>query len=235
MKIHCIWEHNGDSTLLYSAEYVGAFTRGCSLGVALSKMAREISAYSRWAEIPLPDSIIPVVLEEYPSSLDICDADSDVIFNSEKLPLTMEEYLSLKKLVLKSAEDFLKMYDSIADKHTSAVKEKNTFIGPRPRTAYEMYEHTKNVNSYYFGEIGISVSNDGSILQCRKNGFDILEKQQGFLANTVFEGSYNEKWSLRKVMRRFIWHDRIHAKAMLRMANRTFGNGSVKDTFQFQL
>lgn len=27
-----------------------------------------------------------------------------------------------------------------------------------------MYEHTRNVNDYYFGEIGISADNEGSIV-----------------------------------------------------------------------
>ena len=57
--------------------------------------------------------------------------------------------------------------------------------------------------------------------------------KEGFLNNPVIEGSYGELWSLRKVMRRFIWHDRIHAKAMYRMANKTFGPGSVPDVFHF--
>ena len=28
MKINCIWEHNGDDTLLYADGYIGVFTRG---------------------------------------------------------------------------------------------------------------------------------------------------------------------------------------------------------------
>ena len=31
-----------------------------------------------------------------------------------------------------------------------------------------------------------------------------------------------ETWTLRKLLRRFIWHDRIHARAMVRMMKRTF-------------
>lgn len=45
-------------------------------------------------------------------------------------------------------------------------------------------------------------------------------------------GSYNEEWSLRKVLRRFIWHDRIHAKAMYKMAVKAFGIASVQNIFK---
>lgn len=104
-----------------------------------------------------------------------------------------------------------------------------------PRTAYEMYEHTKNVNSYYFGEIGVDVDNEGNILECRKRGFDLLETHDDFLNNTVYLGSYDEEWSLRKVLRRFIWHDRIHAKAMYRMALKQFGTDAVPNVYQFDI
>ncbi len=30
MKIRCVWEHHGNDTLLYSDNFVGAFTRGAS-------------------------------------------------------------------------------------------------------------------------------------------------------------------------------------------------------------
>ena len=96
-----------------------------------------------------------------------------------------------------------------------------------------MYEHTKNVNKYYFGEIGVEADNEGSILSCRTRGFDLLETHPGFLNNSVFAGSYGEEWSLRKLLRRFIWHDRIHAKAMYRMAVKTFGVDAVPNVFQF--
>jgi len=44
MKIRCVWEHNGEDTLLYSDNFPGAFTRGQSMTIALSKMQQEIKA-----------------------------------------------------------------------------------------------------------------------------------------------------------------------------------------------
>lgn len=31
MKIKCVWEHNGNDSLLYSNNFIGAFTRGETL------------------------------------------------------------------------------------------------------------------------------------------------------------------------------------------------------------
>lgn len=70
-------------------------------------------------------------------------------------------------------------------------------------------------------------------MECRQRGFALLESRSDFLENTVYHESYGEEWSLRKVLRRFIWHDRIHAKAMYRMAIKTFGE-DVPNVFYFR-
>lgn len=56
----------------------------------------------------------------------------------------------------------------------------------------------------------------------------------GFPDNLMQEGSYGEMWSVRKVLRRFVWHDRIHAKAMWRMTKKTF-DVEVENVFCFAM
>ena len=230
-----VWEHNEDDTLLYSVDCVGAYARGENLDVAVAKMQAEINSYLTWKKESSLENVSIEIVQEKNSDLQIADADSDVIFDTETNALSVEEYLQLKELVLQSAMDFYKLYLSVPDKHKSCLPQRKTFYGAVPRTAQEMYEHTKNVNAYYFGEIGIDVDNEGTIYECRKRGFEHLEKTEGFLDNPVIEGSYGELWSLRKMMRRFLWHDRIHAKAMYRMAVKTFGRNSVENTFKFMV
>lgn len=254
MKIRCVWEHNGDDTLLYAVDYVGAFTRGASLEEAMEKMKEEVISYLTWenesttdaakklhadengqdVEVVKKEEMCAVeIVQEKASDLHIADADSDVIFKEEKQELTREEYERLKELALKSAQDFLNMYEAIPDKEKSCLPERKTFYGAVPRTAQEMYEHTKSVNAYYFSEIGVDADNEGTIYECRKRGFELLEQSADFLKNPVIEGSYDELWSVRKMLRRFLWHDRIHGKAMYRMAVKTFGQDAVKNVFDF--
>ena len=231
----CVWEHNGNDTLLYSVDYVGAYTRGSSLEAAMSKMRAEIEAYSLWCGQECGHETDVEIIQEKDSNLQIADADSDILFDSERAPLSREEYEKLKALVLKSASDFYDLYFSISNKNESCLPHRRTFYGAVPRTAQEMYEHTKNVNAYYFAEIDVAVDNEGTIYGCRKRGFESLEQTPGFLDNAVIVGSYDELWSLRKMMRRFLWHDRIHAKAMYRMAVKTFGALGVDNTFKFPI
>ena len=233
MTIKCVWEHNGNDTLLYAIDYIGAYTRGESLEIAKAKMPGEILSYLKWLGEDVTDSIEIIITQEKDSDLAIKDADSDVLFESEKAPLTTDEYEKLKALALKSAKDFLALYESIPDKSATAIAERKTFYGNVPRSADEMYEHTKSVNEYYFAEIDVDADNSGNIYECRKRGFEILETTSDYLNNSVIEGSYGEDWSLRKVLRRFIWHDRIHARAMYRMAVKVFGAENIANPFCF--
>ena len=234
LQINCIWEHNRADSLLYAENLIGAFTRGESFDVAKSKMQAEIHSYLNWLGESVSEDINVVITQEKVSDLEIKDADSDVLFDTEQSVLTFEEYTRLKDLVLKSAEDFYQLYQSIPDKNKSELPIRKTFYGQVPRTAEEMYQHTKNVNSYYFAEIGVDADNEGTIFECRKLAFDLLEQREDFLKNPVIEGSYGELWSIRKMMRRFIWHDRIHAKAMWRMAKRTFLECEIEDIYFFE-
>ena len=235
MKIQCVWEHNGDDTLLYAVNAIGAFARGASKEEALQKMPREVAAWSAWAGRNAAPPFAIEIIQEKPSALNIRDADSDVLFDTEKTALTLSEYESLKALAMKSAQDFLALYEAFPDKNRSVLPPRETFYGAVPRTAEEMYQHTRNVNDYYWSEIGVDAGNEGTIAESRARGFSLLEKQEGFLKNRVFDGSFGEQWTLSKVIRRFLWHDRIHARAMYRMGVRTFGAGQVPNVFRFDV
>ena len=233
MRIRCVWEHNGGDSILYADNFVGAFARGSSQEEAKLKMPDEIRRFQLWrGEAPAEDIEI-VIVQEKESDLQVKDADSDVIFETEKAPLSTEEYQYLKSVALKSAEDFYHLYTSFPDKNRSVNPIRKTFYGAVPRTAEEMYQHTKNVNSYYFSEIGVDADNEGTIVSCRARGFDTLETIPDFLSLEAVTGSYDERWSVRKVLRRFIWHDRIHAKAMYRMGKLTFDTDAIPDVFGF--
>lgn len=233
MNIICEWEHNGSDTLLHLREYPGAYTRGKTLEEALHKVPEEVFRYQRWMSAPCPDICKPVIARELSSSLDISDADSDILLEGEGEPLSPEEYLRLKDAVLRSAVDFQTLYDSVPDKHIRIAPERIGFYGLVPATAEQMYQHTKNVNAYYFGEIGIEADNCGSIVDCRTRGFELLEQLPHYLDNCTIEGSFGEYWSLKKLMRRFLWHDRIHGKAMYRRSIVIFGSEAIVDVFSF--
>ncbi len=48
MTIKCVWEHNGNDTLLYATDFIGAYTRGETLDISKAKMPQEILSYLKW-------------------------------------------------------------------------------------------------------------------------------------------------------------------------------------------
>ncbi len=233
MKIRCVWEHNRQDSLLWAVDDPGVFTRGKTKEEAVLKMGREVRAYRNWACLPQIEVEGVEIVQESECELAICDADSDVIFDAELGGMTRAEYEALKALCLRSAADFERFYVSIPDKDAFDRPARATFYGEVPRTAAQMYDHTKNVTAYYFDQIGVEADNEGDILSCRERGFAALERMEGFLEMGECEGSFGEIWSLRKVLRRFLWHDRIHARAMCRLARRIWGKGILVEPFGF--
>ena len=51
MKIRCVWEHNGDDSIMYADDFVGAYTRGETKDIALQKMTREVASYLDWKHV----------------------------------------------------------------------------------------------------------------------------------------------------------------------------------------
>lgn len=89
MTIKCLWEHNGDDTLLYSTDFLGAYTRGETLQAAIEKMPKEIRSFALWSGLPCSERLDIAVTEERTSTLHIRDTDSDAIFHRETAPMTM--------------------------------------------------------------------------------------------------------------------------------------------------
>lgn len=235
MKIvKAVDEFNQGGHLIHVCGFVGAYVRGKTREEALKKLGRELRQYCLWQRNPFSEEFSVEFVEEKESELQIADADSDVLLEGEDTPLTLAEYQALKAVALKSARDFQALYESVPQKDVPLKHPRGTFYGSIPVTAEEMYEHTKNVNDYYFGEIDVSSDHEGDILSCRIRGFERLEKMPDFLKNGVLEGSYGENWSLRKVCRRFVWHDRIHARALYRAAVKRFGREKIANPFCFE-
>ena len=232
MKIQCVWEHNGNDTLLYAVNLPGAYARGESKEIAMEKMVAEACSYLRWKGECIPEDIAIEIVQDASCDLQICDADSDVLFESEQEPLTQAEYERLKLLVLRSARDFRKLYDSVPNPDISGRPRRQSFYGPVPRTPREMYEHTNRVTAYYAAAFGIELENMPDIYANRMQVLSELEDLPDFLSGKVYTADDGEEWTMRKVLRRFLWHDRIHAKAMWRTAKALWGE-DVANPFYF--
>lgn len=222
--IKAVAEYNRDGALVYAADVPGAFARGQTVAAALLRLPEETEGFLRWAgEAAGPERVRAEIVQWHHTGLCVKDADSEVIFHSERLPMERAEYEREKALVLRSARDFDRLYRLLPDPDATDILPRATFYSKRPCTGREMYVHTNQVTAYYLNEIGLDWENLPDMPENREQALEALERIPGFLDAPAAEGSYGEWWSLRKVMRRFLWHDRIHARAMWRMAQRMWG------------
>ncbi|MCE5193228.1 MAG: hypothetical protein ABFD13_03155 [Candidatus Cryosericum sp.] len=234
--VNVVMEYNDKGYMLWAEHYPGAFTRGKTKEEALGKIPTEVRSYNAWRNhVATQSDVSVVVVQEWKTNLNVADADSDVIFDSEKALITENEYVFLKELVLKSAEDFRTLYASIPDKDLAAKPGRKTFHGEVPLTANAMMTHTNSTTRYYAAQLGVQLKNLTDICENRLNAISCIERLPGYLDSPVVLGDYEEWWSLKKVLRRFLWHDRIHAKAMYRMAVCLWGEGAVENPFCFML
>lgn len=83
MTINCVWEHNGRDTLLYAVD-LWVHTPAEKHWKPLSGKCKQKYALISMVRQKAVTSMDIVIIEEKVSELAICDADSDVLFESEK-------------------------------------------------------------------------------------------------------------------------------------------------------
>lgn len=237
-QIDVIIEYNDNGFLVWADNYPGAFSRGATRALAFHKLPAEVSAYAYWAtgkSIPALNRDAINVLHESRTCLAVEDADSDVLFPSERLPMSMAEYTQKKSLCLKSAHDFQLLFDSIPQKDRALLKSRKTFYGKIPQTAREMVAHTNDTIAYYATSMGIPYENAASLVENRKALFAAIEAQPDFLYPRVVEGDAHELWTLKKLLRRVLWHDRIRARALYRHAITFWQKERIENPYCFRI
>lgn len=233
-EIFVNYEHNDKGVLLWAARFPGAFARGKNFEEAAAKMPVVCRQYRLWAGAGCPQSGEKVeVLHEFKTALAVEDADSDALFPEERLPMTMAEYINLKALCLKSARDFMLEYQSIPQKDRALVKSRKTFYGKIPASAREMLEHTNNTLAYYAAGVGIEMDTLPDFVENRQQLLQKLEELPAFLSNRVYTADDKELWTVKKILRRLLWHDRIHARAMYRRAVSFWSRERIENPFGF--
>lgn len=105
-KINVVMEYNEGGYLLYANNYIGAFTRGRTQEEAISKFSVEVKQYMKWiseGKEAYEDDFVTIIMQEKKSDLQISDADSDVILETEEKSFDKEEYEGIKQLVIKKS------------------------------------------------------------------------------------------------------------------------------------
>lgn len=215
-----LYETNGKGFLGWITDYPGAYIRGKTLEEARSKIDNEIKEYGEWINEVIRNGEIghEKILQ---SSLMIEDADSDAIFDNEKEEYeTKERFEKECEWALISARKVEEIYMSCMDKDSiDKTMIRKTFYGDVYCTIGTQYKHIVDVQQYYLDQIGCKANIEMNIVDGRGNTLNEIKYKYIKEGNALYKYP-QEEWTIRKVIRRLIWHDRIHAKAIKRMSIR---------------
>jgi predicted RNase H-like HicB family nuclease len=215
-----IYETNGKGFLGWVVEFPGAYIRGKTTDEAREKINNEITAYQKWLDLPLKKEIITKenIVE---TKLDVEDADSDVLIEYDITEYkNAGEFKNDCEKILISANKIEEIYKNCNYKDViDETKVRKTFYGDVYSTIRKQYEHIVNVQQYYLNNVETDAEINGNIIESRIKTIEALNRLYIKEGNKYCK-TPEEKWTIRKVIRRLIWHDRIHGKAMERMENR---------------
>jgi len=218
-KLSIAFETNGKGFLGYIVELPGAFVRGSTEDEALSKANAEADAYLIWLGHKGEYRFDFTVTQRYKSDLMIEDADSEILLDEDRGIISEEELRALNNLTFLSAETFLSLYQSAELKNwVDESRIRKTFYGENPKTVREIFDHVNRTQYYYLSRIKLRFSEEETdFLKIRRMCIFEIEKIYHETGNSITYYVDYESWTLKKVLRRFLWHDRIHAKAITRI------------------
>lgn len=212
-----VYETNGKGFLGWLVEYPGAFVRGRTQGEASAKVQAELLAWSSWLDLPLPrDAETSSGLRR--SELMIEDADTDILLDYDVRDYgSPEEFERDLSLVLVSARKVNDLFLGCGHKDIAdPAMDRETFYGKVHGTIRRQYEHIVGVQLYYLRKLGTEADIGFDIIRGRKRTMEALRAQHETGGNRIISDG-EESWTIRKAIRRLVWHDRIHARAMERM------------------
>ena len=236
-ELKAVLEYNDKGVTLWSAAYPGVFARGKTAEEAAKKLPAACRRFRLWAKLSPASANTEGedihYIQKIKADAALDEGFTNALFSDEKLPMDMAQYTSLKSLCLASAKDFETLFASIPQKDRALLKSRRTVYGKVPVTSRDMLAHVQAEQRRYASLFGISLCGAQGLLAERKLLFSGLEAQPGFLSDRVFISSDGELWSIKKLMRRLLWHDSIHGRALYRKAVSFWQKEQVKNPFGF--
>ena len=232
-----VLEYNDKGVILWSLRYPGAFARGETAAEAVRKLPAACRRYRLWAKLPIEadaagDEQVRCT-RKIKVDAPVEEGFTAALFPEEKLALDMARYTSLKTLCLISARDLEALFASIPQKDRALLKSRRTVYGKVPVTAREMLSHVIEAQRTWSTLFGVNLGESQGLLADRKRLFAGLERQPGYLDGRLVTGPDGELWTLRKLLRRLLWHDALHGRALYRKAVTFWQKERIKNPFGF--
>jgi len=224
-------ETNGKGFIGFITQLPGAFVRGKTEEEALSKVESEVQSYAKWLRVGPPVRYEVHVSQRHPCALTVEDADSEILLEEDKSPMNDRKFMELHDLVSHSAETFHALFRGAElEDWVDEYRIRKTFYGDVPKTIREIFDHVNGTQYYYLSRANLRPKERvRDFLQTRQNCLSSLRELYEQQRNDQVFQVDNEEWTLMKILRRFIWHDRIHGKAIVRIMRKQKQLGLIGD------
>ena len=236
-ELKAVLEYNDRGVTLWSLAYPGAFARAETAAEAMRKLPAACRRYRMWARLSPDTEAVGAeevrCMRKLKVDAAVEEGFTQALFPEEKLALDMARYTSLKTLCLASARDLETLFKSIPQKDRALLKSRRTLYGKVPVTAREMLSHVTDSQRAWAALFGVDLGEGQGLLADRKRLFAGLESQPGYLSSRVVTGLDGEQWTVRKLMRRLLWHDALHGRALYRKAITFWQKERIKNPFGF--
>lgn len=238
-KLSVALETNGKGFMGFIVELPGAFVRGPDEPNALSKVLAEAQSYLRWLHTSDKISSQPYVVQRHSCGLMVEDGDCEILLDSDKGFLGYAEWTQLVDLVKYSGSTFNALFEHAQLKDwVDDARVRQTFYGANKKTIREIFDHVRRTQYFYLSRTGQRAfeDEDESLQTVRDECLKALNKLFDKQGNSKVYNLDNEDWTLKKIMRRFVWHDRIHGKAIVRILGKQKRQGLIsgyEDPFSF--
>lgn len=235
--ISVAFETNGKGYLGYLLDLPGAFVRGKTIDQALSKVEQEAIIYQKWRGLQPKCNVKPKVVQIHYSSLMVEDADSEILLDLDREKMAEREFEQYIDLIKKSGFSILTIYKNTEFKNwLDETRRRKTFYGDVPISIQRIFEHIDSVQYYYLSRLSTDIEEKKGFLERREYCLKKLKAIYLRENNSKIYDIDHENWTIRKVLRRFIWHDRIHAKSMVKILKKQKWMGLIncyQDPFNF--
>lgn len=218
-RLSIAFETNGKGYIGFIAELPGAYVRGRTEEEALDKVKAEARSYLKWLGIEQERDYTTMIVQSHHSKLMVEDADNEILLDSDRGIMEEAELRELARLVRYSGETFLRLYrQAHFKKWVDEARIRRTFHGENPKTMEEVFNHVRNTQYYYLSRTKVaSEQSEQDFVKIREYCLRKIEELYQENTNVVIFDVDNELWTLKKILRRFVWHDRIHGKAITRI------------------
>jgi predicted RNase H-like HicB family nuclease/uncharacterized damage-inducible protein DinB len=207
------------------AELPGAFSEGATVDEATRTAAQAIANHLVWSEAdvdhgPRPLTTVAEICRAWDYAVDY---EVNAFFATDRPPLTEDDAEAMRKLLYLSRAELLDSFLGLTFEQLTITPELEE------RSVYDVLRHLGTAENWYMDRLGLAhepaweMSDTlGRVLLVRQHLLDVLPELIGDERVTEWNG---ELWSPRKLVRRALWHELLHARDIKRIRGRLLASG----------